>query len=178
MNAAFRWERHYLGLGVIIAMVCTPLYFFKKQHGQLFHPVLSRPYVTTKDTCLNKYKIEEKDGTTGFQVRLAEPFRGKECKGPTSEAFATQFIPRGSIFSVDGVIVKNISFEELYVIKTNLPFGLLEVRPEDFALVAWGGGRNISQDDLRRALFYLPARLMWWPKAPMFLYERWRARQT
>ncbi len=176
LSAAMRWEGHYMGFLIIALIVGAPLFYLKTQHGPIFHPALGRLYLTTRDVCFNKNRVEDKDGIFHERITVSEPFYKTECVNPAIPVLSTQFVPRGLSLKVDSVKVSNSNFDESYIIVTKLDDGTLEIQPDEVGnAIQWLDGRPVTQNDLRRDWFYLPARLMWWPKAPLILYQKWKA---
>jgi len=163
--AALNWRKWYAPAAVVLVLACTGLYCLKKEHGVLFHPALGRTFVLAEDACLRLYQYKEES----FALANAEP----TCRTrPMKDAVKAQALPKGTRLTVDRVTVDNGEFGERYVITARTV--LSERTRFPLQLIQWQDGAPARESDLRRAVFYDAALLMYWPVAPVLLSGLWK----
>lgn len=161
--SAYKWKRAYLALAVIVIMTCSPLYFLKKQHGYWFHPALEREFTFNQDICLTEYAHGIEHFVLASEIRSDLPCNSSNIGG----AIKSEILPMGTKFKVKRVSVSNADFGESYVIHADTKMGELALYGNEFAV--WMDGKKIEQGDLRRAIFYIPSLLMYWPVSPFLI---------
>lgn len=152
--AAFAWKKTYLVVVILLAIICMPLHYLKKQHGDLFHPNLGREFSFSQDVCLTKHQYENEN-----YVLSSEITPNLSCDGET--------LPKGSKLTIKKITVSNADLGESYVIHADTHLGELSLYGNKLAV--WSDGKPIEQSDLRRAIFYVPSLLMYWPVFPILL---------
>lgn len=161
--AAFAWKKIYLVAVVMLALICAPLYYLKKQHGDLFHPNIGREFSFIQDVCLTQYKYQN-----DIYVLLSEIQSNSPCDSSNiSGAIKWEILPKGTKLVVKKIVVSNADLGESYVIHADTHLGDLSLFGSQLAV--WADGRPIAQSDLRRAIFYVPSLLMYWPAIPILL---------
>lgn len=163
LYSAVKWRWHYTLACIILAFVCIPLYVLKKNHGILFHPSLGREFTTTENTCLTVYNV------SGEQfILLSELIENKCDSSNLGQAVKWELFPKDSKLVVEAISVSNADFGESYVIHSKVPLGPTKIYGTK-RFLAWIDGKQIEQSDLRRAVFFYPSLLMYWPMLPYFL---------
>ena len=162
---ALKWRKAYLAMTVVLFIVCNVLYILKKQHGPLFHPPLGQEFTFKQDMCLHKYD--------GF-VLPAEISDKLPCvnDGSMGGLLAVQILPANTPLKISKISVSNADMGETYVIHAPTPFGEIYLSGNRDNLAVWANGEVIQQKDLRRAIFYLPSLMMYWPVLPLIFLNR------
>lgn len=158
--ASLKWRRFFLATTLILFVSCATLYILKKQHGPLFHPALGQEFSFKQDMCLQKFT----EGSV-----LATPFTDKlPCvnDGSLGGLESVQILPANTRLKISRISVSNADMGERYVIHAHTPLGELYYSQN---LAVWINEQTITQSDLRRAIFYGPSLLMYWPMVPIFL---------
>lgn len=168
LYAAWKWKGNYAAACSLLALVCTPLYVLKGEHGALFHPSLGRELRTTADTCLTLYRI------SGQEFVIMTELQGNCDSSNKIDAVKWEILPKGSKLTVDAVSVSNADFGEDYVVHSKVPLGNVRLYPSFDKIFAWLDGSRVKQSDLRRPEFYYPSLLMYWPiviMTPFFIAQ-------
>lgn len=154
--AAVKWKNLYLNVTVSLFVVFGLLYFLKTEHGRLFHPALGKEFYFIEDMCL------EQTGKVVF-ARLSSE---------VNTCMPDAFVSSNTKFRISRISVSNADMGESYLIHAQTPLGELYLFENNDKYAVWADGKPVQQSDLRRAIFYKPSQLMYWPMAPSILKNR------
>lgn len=164
--AAVKWKRYYAIVFILLTFLCVPLYVLKMKHSTLFHPVIGRETTTSQDTCLTLYSG---DFSPSF-ISMFELIDNKCDSSNIGGAVKWELLPKGSRLVINAVSVSNADFGESYIIHSRVPLGNIGIyKPQEF--LSWSNGKQVEQSDLRRAIFFYPSFLMYWPMFPVFVFS-------
>lgn len=152
--AAAVWKKFYLIVTIVLALICTPLYILKKQHGPLFHPAIGKEFSFKQDMCF----------------RPSSP--GSVLVMPITEDLTcheSKVLKANTVLKISRISVSNADMGETYVIHAATAEGELYLSGNYDNAAIWPNGEAIQQSDLRRLIFYGPSLLMYWPIFPFIL---------
>ncbi|UXR65200.1 hypothetical protein EZJ49_02920 [Bdellovibrio bacteriovorus] len=162
--AALKWGRKYLLCAVLLLVVLAPLYYLKKQHSAIFFPATGKHFTVSEDVCL----ILHRSNYSGDFVVVTSITADRPCgHDPGSEAVRWVTLKARTPLQVREVSVSHADMGESYVIHTDSELGDVAFYGNQF--IVWPDGRKIEQHELRRAIFYTPSLLMYWPTGPIML---------
>lgn len=163
--AAAKWGRQYVFFTVLLVMVVVPLYYLKKTHSSVFYPAVGQMFTVSEDVCLVLHKSSY-SGSEFVSVSSITPDRS--CgSDKDSDAVRWVTLKAQTPLQIRQIKVSHADMGESYVIHTDSELGDVAFYGSEYTV--WPDGRRIEQRELRRAIFYIPSILMYWPTGPIML---------
>jgi hypothetical protein len=141
-------------------IVSTPCYFLVQQGGELVYPSLNKTIVTMKDTCLTTYDSAKKK-SAHINTRNAK----EKCRNQKKSTY----VPAGSQFTIDQIVVSHANFAEKYIIRSKTKNGLLYFPLWKNEVFKFQNGKMVQESDLWNPIFYYPSLLMYGPALILLL---------
>lgn len=82
-----------------------------------------------------------------------------------------EILLKGSELKVKKISVSNADLGEDYIIHADTKLGELTLYNHQYESATWIDGQKIDQKDLRRAIFYIPSLILYWPIIPILIFS-------
>lgn len=160
----FKWGKKFVVIGLVVLVLITPIYIFRKTSPEKFLKSQNKEIVTLTNLCLTKYHDTKQENF----VLSGEMRNEKDCDSSNIHgAQKWEVLPKGSTLKIESIQVSHADMGEKYSITSKVPLGkLVLLYPHN---ASFDGVEPLTEDDLRYKWLYRLSLLMYWPIFPMMI---------